>query len=256
VKAADITETEASTRIKALEDQRFKDLLADGTSYMGRMHSLLKSVASSTASALANMFAGVGGSAKEMFRNITMQLLNMVTEMMIVKPLFEMLFGGMYSGKSSTGSGLLGGFLSALGGGGGFGSGAAMSTAMGGLGTTAFSQQSMMLAGQVLHGGGTVGSGGSYRTVSAGMFDGARKYHDGLKSGEVPAILQSGEQVVTQGQMRSLGGTTNVFNINVKAEKGATEKEGQSMGRGIVRELEGYMNEWAAKQLRPGGILA
>lgn len=256
VNAANLTEVEASARITALENQRFKDLLADGTSYMGRMHSLLKNIASTTASTLANMFAGVGGSAKEMLRNITMQLLNMVTEMMIVKPLFEMLFGGLYSGKASAGSGLLGGFLSALGGSAGFGSGAAMNTAMGGLGTTAFSQQSLMLAGQVLHGGGTAGSGGSYRTVSAGMFDGAQKFHNGLKSGEVPAILQSGEQVVTQEQMKSLGGTTNIFHINVTAEKGATEREGQSIGRGIVRELEGYMNEWAAKQLRPGGILA
>lgn len=257
VQQAGLSEEQTAQRIKALNDQRFKDMLSDGDSYMGKVHGMLRSAASSTTQAIANMFAGIGGSAREFFRNIIMQLLNLVVEMQIVKPMFEWLFGSMYTGKQSTGMGIFGSFLSAFAPGAvGFGSGAALSTAMGSLGTNAFSQQSLMLAAQVAHTGGIAGTGGTYRTVPSDLFLGAQRYHSGLKAGEVPAILESGESVVTQEQMRSLGGVTNVFHINVTANKGATEEDGQRLGKGMMRELEGLMNSWASKQLRPGGILS
>lgn len=63
-------------------------------------------------------------------------------------------------------------------------------------------------AGQaiVLHSGGVVGARGSARTVDAGAFMNAMRYHSGgiagLQPGEVPSILKRGEEVLTQDDPR------------------------------------------------------
>ena len=59
------------------------------------------------------------------------------------------------------------------------------------------------VVGALFHTGGTVGdSGGSGRLVNAGTFATARRYHSGgiagLQPGEVPAILEKGEHVLTR----------------------------------------------------------
>lgn len=60
--------------------------------------------------------------------------------------------------------------------------------------------------GKVLHKGGVVGQGGESRMVSPSVFAGALRMHSGgvagLKSGEVPAILQKGEIVIPRGATR------------------------------------------------------
>lgn len=60
------------------------------------------------------------------------------------------------------------------------------------------------------HAGGVVGSGdGRDGSVSAMAFAGAPRFHGGLMPDEFPAILQRGEGVFTQAQMRALGGAVN-----------------------------------------------
>lgn len=55
----------------------------------------------------------------------------------------------------------------------------------------------------VYHGGGIVGAGGPVRMVSPAAFASARRYHrGGLARGEVPAILQMGEEVLARGDPR------------------------------------------------------
>lgn len=62
------------------------------------------------------------------------------------------------------------------------------------------------------HSGGTAGQPTQRRAVHPGVFANAPRYHEGgiagLKPGEVPAILQHGERVLTEAQQRqaSLGG--------------------------------------------------
>ncbi len=60
----------------------------------------------------------------------------------------------------------------------------------------------------VLHEGGEVGTGGRSRSVSPAAFTGATKYHSGgqvgLKPGEVPAILEKNEHVLTKEQMNDV----------------------------------------------------
>ena len=64
------------------------------------------------------------------------------------------------------------------------------------------------------HGGGVVGAGGTMRMVSPLAFIGAPRFHSGgiagLKSDEVPTILQSGEGVLSRAQMKAVGGGGNV----------------------------------------------
>jgi hypothetical protein len=69
----------------------------------------------------------------------------------------------------------------------------------------------------IYHSGGVVGSGGASRAISPAAFSNAPRYHEGgvagLKSGEVPAILQKGEVVIPRGG--SLGGGSPTFAPNI-----------------------------------------
>lgn len=63
------------------------------------------------------------------------------------------------------------------------------------------------IAAGTKHTGGIVGAGGPVRRVPGYIFAGAARFHDGgvvpgLKPGEVPTILQAGEEVLTAGDPR------------------------------------------------------
>lgn len=82
----------------------------------------------------------------------------------------------------------------------------------------------------VLHSGGVVGSRGSARTVDASAFMNAVRYHSGgiagLQPGEVPSILQRGEEVLTRDDPR------HIFNAG-RGSSGA----GQGIGVKIINAL-------------------
>jgi hypothetical protein len=85
----------------------------------------------------------------------------------------------------------------------------------------------------VAHTGAVVGRGFSaYRTVPAWAFGGAPRYHSGgmagMKPGEVPAILQTGEEVLSRDDPR------NVVN-------GGGQGEGSGAGVRIVNVLDPSM---------------
>ncbi|WP_127078347.1 phage tail tape measure C-terminal domain-containing protein [Rhodomicrobium lacus] len=67
------------------------------------------------------------------------------------------------------------------------------------------------LLASVFHDGGTAGEGGASRMVSASVFQGAVRYHEGGVAGllprEVPTILEEGETILKKGQS---AGTTHV----------------------------------------------
>ena len=86
----------------------------------------------------------------------------------------------------------------------------------------------------IFHEGGTVGEGGPGRWVDSGVFAGATRYRQGgiagLMPGEVPAILQQGEGVVSKEQMQNGGsGGGHTFNISIQTPNPAsfTESQGQ-----------------------------
>ena len=67
----------------------------------------------------------------------------------------------------------------------------------------------------VMHSGGMVGTGGTARQVPASLFAGAQRFHSGgwpgLRSDEVPAILQRGERVLSRREASGGGGGVNVM---------------------------------------------
>ena len=74
------------------------------------------------------------------------------------------------------------------------------------------------LFANLFHSGGVVGSGGPGRTIPAMAFAGAQRFHNGgwpgLRSDEVPAILQKGERVLSR---REAAGYGNPVTINITA---------------------------------------
>jgi len=116
----------------------------------------------------------------------------MITQLYIVEPLMNGVTGMM---KSSGG---IGGLFSGL-----FGGTSYAPAHVGAGGTTAFG----------MHSGGEVGRDYSFqRTVPSETFVNAPRYHNGLASDEVPAILQKGETVLPKGE----NGATQV-NITIVA---------------------------------------
>lgn len=79
------------------------------------------------------------------------------------------------------------------------------------------------LLGSVFHQGGVVGQGGSKRLVHPAVFAGAPRMHSGgvagLRSGEVPAILQKGEVVIPK-NVAGRGAQPQAVTITLVGEEG------------------------------------
>lgn len=86
--------------------------------------------------------------------------------------------------------------------------------------------EAMGIGAKVKHTGGMVGAGGTIRQVNPALFAAAPRYHSGgvagLKPGEVPAILQTGEEVLARNDPRNAmngggqaqqGGGTRIINV-------------------------------------------
>lgn len=109
----------------------------------------------------------------------------------------------------------------------------------GGIGTSTGTGGGFNMGGGVvtgLHSGGIVGTDATFqRLVDMNMFTGAPRFHDGLMPGEFPAILQRGEGVFTPGQMRAMGGGTNVqVNVIESPGNGGQRQERQEGGTTII----------------------
>jgi tape measure domain-containing protein len=118
------------------------------------------------------------------------------------------------------------------------------------------------------HTGGIVGKETPMvRTVDPGIFAAAPRFHAGtpdklpkLASNEMPAVLKKDEGVFTPAQMQALGpagGNQTVVvspTINVNQPAGATEEQGQRFGKGIMRELQGLVDDRISRAFKPGGI--
>jgi len=110
--------------------------------------------------------------------------------------------------------------LNAIGGGSGGGVGGAIANAV---------------TSVVAHKGAIIGhSGGTRRNVHPSIFAGAPRYHSGgmpgLKSGEVPAILQKGEEVLSKGDPRNAmnggGGNSTQVKIVNTIDSGSVVSQG------------------------------
>ena len=90
------------------------------------------------------------------------------------------------------------------------------------------------LAGAFFHQGGVVGAGGVPRRVPALAFAGAPRLHEGgvlgLRSNEVPAVLERGEEVLTRDDprhQRNGGGVTVMMNVTTQDANSFRQSRGQ-----------------------------
>ena len=94
------------------------------------------------------------------------------------------------------------------------------------------------MSASVMHSGGMVGAGGSSRMVPAMAFANAPRMHNGgwpgLRSDEVPAILQRGERVLSRREAAGHGGVT--VNINARDAESFRQSRAQ-IGADIARAV-------------------
>jgi hypothetical protein len=123
-------------------------------------------------------------------------LLRIGTNLLVRQP-FEQFLGGLITPGQGGGGSAAGGLL------GGIGS----------LFTSIF--------GSIFHDGGMVGGVAPQRAVPAIAFAGAPRFHSGgfpgLRSDEVPAILQRGERVLSREEVRRGGGGGGQVNVTIVA---------------------------------------
>jgi hypothetical protein len=96
----------------------------------------------------------------------------------------------------------------------------------------------------ILHDGGIVGAGGPTRQVSALAFAGAPRYHvggiAGLKPGEMPAVLQAGEEVLKRSDPRHAangGGSMAIRNIIVDDRASVGDYLASAAGEKVVLQV-------------------
>lgn len=107
----------------------------------------------------------------------------------------------------------------------------------------------------LFHDGGTVGSGGQTRMVNPAVFAGAPRLHNGayLKPDEIPAILQTGERVLSRREVAGMaaGGDVQISTVVQVTGNSDADKAGK-LGSLISAEVRRII----ADEKRTGGLLA
>jgi tape measure domain-containing protein len=195
-----------------------------------------------------------------MLQQLEKELLTFGFKVLVMKPLFQSLFGDLYSGGGKGGMG--------EGGTGNFGMiGNIGKEILGGMGIKfpgAFSAADMAsgAAAPVVEGawsmidvpyGHTGMRVGSYapvaRLLPSAIFEGARRYHSGtglkgiLGPNEVPIIAEKGEQIIPKGQRRQGGSSVNVSMTVVTPDANSFRmSEGQIMAQMKARMNAAWRN--------------
>lgn len=189
------------------------------------MASFTKRTASEIHSLLGDtLYKGLKGDFDDIAGAWEDMLLRMVAEATAMK-MSNALFGDMFTGGNTGSDGLIGGFLSDL-------------------------------VGSLFHGGGIAGQGTTARAVSPLVFAGAPRYHGGglagLRSDEVPAILQKGEGVFTPEQMAAMG--SGPKEVRVEIVNNGTPQEVQQAKPKM--DAEKMIIQVITQDIRRGGPLA
>jgi len=156
-------------------------------------------------------FAIGAETAKEAFRSFAYDFFRNISQMIAQQLMFNALQGAMGLFGSSTSS---------------------IPNTLGGV-TTA-----------TLHSGGIVGKDGVSRVVDPNIFANAPRFHKGLSSNEIPAILEKGERVVSKTDV--VQEKRMLEDINRKLDKMEYQKQSQEKGTRIVNVLDpSLFNDWA-----------
>ena len=173
-----------------------------------------------------------GKSIDEIMKDAGKSIAKLIFQLLVVEPLIKSIRASMGGGGSSPTNIIASALTGAI---------------TGGVGSAAPSGP-VLLPG-IYHKGGDVGSPKSTRAVSAGVFNGAPRFHKGLGSREFAAILEEGERVSTAKQtgaeanvisnLSKMAGSSrnrsssNVYNIDARGAQ-------QGVGAEIKQALMDY----------------
>ena len=127
-----------------------------------------------------------------------------------------------------------------------------------GVGGGTVGQQSQLIVPE-FHGGGITGKEAtSLRSISADVFKFAKKFHQGLLPGEMPAILKKNEGVFTPEQMKALGsggGPSIEVNLTYNAPQGGGNGSSRDDALNMVQMLKSELRRLLLDEKRAGGML-
>jgi len=119
-----------------------------------------------------------------------------------------------------------------------------------------------LFSGFSFHTGGDnlTGRTGKPIDVNPMVFNNASRFHDGLKADEFPAILQTGEDVISRSDPRNSrqgggSGKTTSFNITVPVTIEGGDNDQKKM-QGISELVKTAITQALVKEKRPGGLLS
>lgn len=224
-----------------LASEGYNDLLERGTSTMDRLTEYGVQAAHSIQNSFADFLFDPFKNGTEGMLTTFRQILAQMASELITSQITKAAKGFDWGGLASSIVGVFGGGISAAAG----SSAGGIVSSSSGFGGNIGGQISAFLR----HDGGDVDHTGVRRTVPAGIFAKAPRYHDGLQPGEFPAILQEGERVLSRAQVARESGTlkrgnwTNNITVNVSAPNGKIEPSSLvQLQNGISRALQKSSN--------------
>lgn len=238
--AGDTTQAKVSvTGLGDLRDSFEKTAKSSAVSNFSNLITDLATRAKSTGEALRDMVSGFGKAMLELLaKRMGEQLMDQLFD--AAKGLTQSL--GSMGGAGAGGAG---------GGGGGFWAAAATYVA------------------SLFHTGGIGGEGtGVTRSLPASTWSFAPRYHTGytppgLLPGEVAAIIKTDEEVLTADNPRhiknagkSMGSVSiKTGDVNVSGGQGS-DSDMRSAGEDLQRTINAAIDQWAVRQMQPGGLLS
>jgi hypothetical protein len=249
---------------QAAWSELFEKLSSQSDSFLGKIHDLVKDSATDVAGALTDIAMGTDLNFGNMVKSMTRRIIQMAMEVAVVKPIFEGIFGDIFTGGKSQGMGAIGSAFPGIarwlmGMGNMTQSGANVPVvemgfggASAGLGDWLYSFSGHM--------GRKIGTGGTGRNVPASLFENAPRHHSGtpfLGPDEVPFIGKRGETVLTQEQMASGGGGGGVtinapINITMQSS-GDAMRDGEMVARMVETTVRTVVRQEIGDNLRVGG---
>ncbi|WP_426994448.1 hypothetical protein [Methylomonas sp. CM2] len=119
-------------------------------------------------------------------------------------------------------------------------------------------QAGAAIVGSLFHDGGLVGAGGRAIDVPASAFAGAPRLHGGgyLQPGEVPAILQTGEMVLSRRQVAAMSSGGGGGDVQISTVVNVTGNGSADNAQALGGLINSRVREVIATEKRPGGLLA
>jgi tape measure domain-containing protein len=261
-----ISQEQANRFVATLNQDLYRKLWEDADDWVKETTRQLQRVGDVASETFTGIFFDGEFNFKRLVDTVGRDVANMVTKMLVMKPLMTYLFGDLYTGGTGRdavgGVGALGGWMSRMFGLSYPGMGAGLGSGAGG-GLFGFGASDLgMVNAAVGHQGANIGNSANMRNLPGWLWQGAPRHHKGtswLGADEVPFIGLRGEQVVAKGA--SAGGRaiqiSQSFTINMPqgTSSGDPNRDATAMASILMPLVEAKTVEVLQREMNPGGAL-